>query len=84
MTETLDAEVVSDETTFEPRLGLTLLGWCNDALNLPLLQEERNHLHSQCPAIIGPFTWPDPSRKGSHYTTPARRCSCKCHTRPVL
>lgn len=88
MTEVLDAEIVSDETTFEPDLSALPAtepsGWCNDALTLPLSKDELNRLHDQCPAVFLPKRWPDPSRKGAFYTTPGRRCSCVCHTRPVL
>lgn len=88
MTEVLDAEIVSDETTFTPdasHLPATeLIGWCQDAKDFPLDREELNRLHTQCPGTIWPTRWPDPARKGTFYTTPGRRCSCVCHTRPVL
>lgn len=55
-----------------------LLGWCLDG----------NHAPSEngpgCPGTIWPRPHPDPARKGATYMLPGRRCSCVCHTRPVL
>jgi hypothetical protein len=82
VTDVLDAEVVSEETTFEPDLPLRLFGHCNDALDLPLDPRELNRLHDSCPAILDPQPWPDPARKGSTYMLKGARCSCVCHTRP--
>lgn len=84
MPDTIEGEVVSDETTFTPDLPESLFGHCNDALSLPLTPVELNRLHDSCPAILDPQPWPDPARKGSTYVLPGRRCSCVCHTRPVL
>lgn len=83
MTEVLDAEIVSDETTFEPDLPLHLLGWCND-VKIANSTAEANRLHDKCPAVIPPRPWPDPTRPGRTYMLKGYRCSCECHTRPVV
>lgn len=77
MTEVIDVEVVSDETTFTPSPeGLPFSGspsdWCHFGQ------------HVQCPAVWWPRKHPDPARKGATYTLPGRRCPCVCHSRPVL
>lgn len=87
--DVLDAEVVSEETTFEPSpaalpFGKSLMGHCQDALDLEGLVDPREvaRLHQGCPATVWPQEWPDPARKGATYTLPGRRCPCVCHTRP--
>lgn len=85
MTDVLDGEVVSEETTFTPDVPAThMLGWCQDAWDLPLTPNEEDLLHDQCPAWLAPMVLPDPGRKNGTYTLPARRCSCQCHTRPSI
>lgn len=83
MSDILDAEVVSDETTFVPDLDHipfcgVRTGWCMDGNHAP------NEHSRGCPVVIGGNRYPDPSRKGVFYTTPKYRCPCDCHTRPVL
>lgn len=84
MTDVLDGEVLSDTTDFTPSLPTRLLGWCNDALDLPMSGPEKRSLHSACPAIISPQVYNDPARKGSTFSSPGCRCACVCHSRPVL
>lgn len=85
MIDVLDGEVVSEETTFTPDVPAEeRLGWCQDAWDLQLTPFEEDLLHDQCPAFLAPLPLPDPARKGSTYTLPARLCSCACHTRPSI
>jgi hypothetical protein len=60
-----------------------LLGWCQDAKQ-SAWPAEAAQLHGQCPATIDPIQWPDPARTGATYPLKGRRCSCICHTRPVV
>lgn len=74
LTDVLDVEVVSDETTFTPDhshipLSGSRFGWCNDG----------NHV--RCKAVLPDRKHPDPGRKGAYYTLPGRRCPCACHAR---
>lgn len=89
MTEVLDVEVVSEETTFTPDLpdlpmGGSLFGWCQDAKDgIGVIDpREITLLHERCPAFVLPRSHPDPARKGATYTLAGRRCPCACHTRP--
>jgi len=72
----LEAEVVSDETTFVPDLehipfSSSRFGWCNDG----------NHV--RCPAVI-PDRWhPDPPNRKTKYLLRGHRCPCACHARDL-
>jgi hypothetical protein len=75
----IDAEVLSDESTFAPDLPLmgSVSGWCNDGKHTP---DENS---KGCPGIFGQFNATDKSRKGATFLIPARRCPCWCHSRDL-
>lgn len=80
MTDVVDAVIAEDLPMTE------LFGWCQDAkqaVEWGLHPDEIARLHLACPATLWPAQHPDHTRKGSTYTTPGRRCSCVCHTRPA-